>query len=102
MPHPHQLEFEKGSMLMDKRKFLALGASVAALTVAAGCTTTDSRMADPAARRSTINSGAQSTLSRLAATNPGSKELVQQAKGVLVFPNVLSGGFIVGAATACS
>lgn len=85
---------------MNKRKFLALAASAGAVTVlaTAGCTTTDTRSADPAAQRSSINAGAQSALSRLAATNPGSKELVQQAKGVLVFPNVISGGFLVGAA----
>jgi lipid-binding SYLF domain-containing protein len=85
---------------MSRRNFLAVGASTAALAVltVSGCTTTGSATADPATRRAAITSGADSALSRLYATNPGSKDLVARAKGVLVFPNVISGGFIVGAA----
>jgi lipid-binding SYLF domain-containing protein len=82
---------------MNKRKFLVLGASALALAVV-GCTTTGTGTADPAARRASVTSGAESALSRLYATNPGSKELASRARGVLVFPEVISGGFIVGAA----
>lgn len=38
----------------------------------------------------------QDTLQRLYASNPGSRELVSKARGVLVFPSVLSAGAGIG------
>jgi len=63
--------------------------------VIAGCTTTDSP-ADNEARRREIESGADGALSRLYGSSRGAKELSQRAEAILVFPRVVSGGFIVG------
>jgi lipid-binding SYLF domain-containing protein len=83
---------------MDKRTFLVTGASVAAVSLlATGCTTTGSGSGDPAARRTAIDSAVDRTLSNLYQQAGGSEELVKSARGVLVFPNVVSAGFIVGA-----
>jgi len=78
--------------------------AIAAMTVAAaglvfaGCTTTtDKSSASASTQRQEINSGADATLSKLYQTSPQAKELVQRAKGVLVFPSVISASFIVGA-----
>jgi lipid-binding SYLF domain-containing protein len=66
----------------------------------AGCTTTSpsssSSSAVNASKRDTINAGVDSTLSRLYTNVNGSRELVAKARGVLVFPSVISAGFWVG------
>lgn len=79
-----------------RRTGVALAMAVSALAFTA-CTTTlpDSR-ATPAEQRSTINEGADATLKRLYQTAPGSREYVERAQGVLVFPEAVSGGFIIG------
>jgi lipid-binding SYLF domain-containing protein len=85
--------------LMDKqrRDVLIAGAGLAVLTVAAaGCTTTSGASGDPAAQRQAIDSNADSALSRLYAQQPGTKELVASARGVLVFPTFVQAGFIFG------
>ena len=84
---------------MDKqrRNVVITGAGVALLgLVSSGCTTTSGTGGDPAARRQALDSGADSALSRLYAQQPGSKELVSSARGVLVFPSVVSAGFLIG------
>lgn len=84
---------------MDKRHFLAAGASMAALALCTtGCTTTSGGSGDPVARRQAIDANVDSALSRLYGAAAGSKELVSSAQGVLVFPNFVSAGFIVGGA----
>jgi lipid-binding SYLF domain-containing protein len=88
---------------MRRRQFILTG-SAALATVGlglAGCTTTSpSSSASPAAnagKRDTINAGVDSTLSRLYENVNGSRELVAKARGVLVFPSVISAGFWIGA-----
>jgi len=78
-------------------------AAVAAMTVAiaglvfSGCTTTsDKASASATEQRQEINSGANATLTKLYETSPDAKALVARAKGVLIFPSVLSASFIVG------
>jgi lipid-binding SYLF domain-containing protein len=84
---------------MDKRKFLAASSSIAALTVfTAACTTTTGGAADPAAQRREIDAAADAALSRLYEQARDSRDLVSRAQGVLIFPAVVSGGFIVGGA----
>jgi lipid-binding SYLF domain-containing protein len=86
---------------MDKKRrdVMIAGAGLAVLTVATGgCTTTSGASGDPAAQRKSLDAGADSALSRLYAQQPGSKELVNSARGVLVFPSVVSAGFIIGGA----
>ncbi|MBB3176807.1 YSC84-related protein [Variovorax sp. Sphag1AA] len=79
---------------MDKRSFLALGLS--GLFTAACSTTSSSTSGDPAAKRSSIDASVDSALSTLHAQVPGSRELTAKAKGVLVFPSVVSAGLGVG------
>ena len=82
---------------MNKRKFITSGVSLAALSIlGAGCTTTGGNAGDPAARRSAIDTAVDSALSRLYSEARGSQEIVGSARGVLVFPSVVSAGFIVG------
>jgi len=80
---------------MNIRMLLAAGIAVGLLS-SSGCTTTSGRSADPETRRQTIDAGVDQALSRLAREVPGSTELIAQAKGVLVFPSIVGGGFIVG------
>ncbi len=81
---------------MLRRRFF-LAAALLAATLAAGCTTTPLTPAGTEARKQEINAAVNATLDRLYAAAPGSRELVRKASGVLVFPNVLSAGLIVGA-----
>jgi lipid-binding SYLF domain-containing protein len=82
-----------------KRSFLLAGASLAALTALSACTTTGSGSGDPEAQRKALDAAADNALSRLYAQQPGSKELVGSARGVLVFPSFGSAGFLVGGGT---
>lgn len=86
---------------MDKqrRSFLIAGASLAAATLLSACTTTGSGGGDPAAQRQALDAAADSALTRLYAQQPGSKELVSSARGVLIFPSFGSAGFLVGGGT---
>jgi len=62
------------------------------------CTTTGPNdTGSPEAAHRAINRGYDETLSRLYQTAPSSRELVSKARGVLIFPSVLEGGFVVGA-----
>jgi lipid-binding SYLF domain-containing protein len=86
--------------MMNKRRFIASGASLAALSVlTAGCTTTGGAAGDPAAQRKAIDSAADSALTRLYREAGGSQELIASSRGMLVFPNLVSAGFIVGGAS---
>ncbi|KVM75739.1 YSC84-related protein [Burkholderia stagnalis] len=65
----------------------------------AGCTTTPDKSppaAASASKRESIDANVNATLSRLYSTVPGSRELVGKSRGVLVFPNVLQAGLIIG------
>ena len=76
---------------MDKRSFLACGLLA---VLATACSSTSS--GDPAAKRSSIDASVDSAMSRLHAQVPGSRELTGKARGVLVFPSVVSAGLGVG------
>ena len=49
-----------------------------------------------AASAAEIERSVNSAVKKLAAKNPWTKELAEKAKGVLVFPSVVKGGFMVG------
>jgi lipid-binding SYLF domain-containing protein len=49
-----------------------------------------------AASASEIDRNATAALRTLYASTPGAKDLAMQAKGILVFPNIVKAGFIVG------
>lgn len=72
-------------------KLLSLG-SVVAMCAGAGTMTPASARAASAAE---INSQARSALSSLYATNSQARELGKRAHGILVFPSITKGGFIV-------
>lgn len=62
------------------------------------CTTTVPRAEQSGVeRRDDINERADAALKRLYEVAPESRQLVSQAKGVLIFPRVLGAGFVVGA-----
>ncbi|MCU0923502.1 MAG: YSC84-related protein [Burkholderiaceae bacterium] len=85
---------------MNKRNLIVGGLSMAALAVlGTGCTTTGGASGDPAAQRQALNSQADNALTRLYREARDSEALVKQARGVLVFPNFVSAGFIVGGAS---
>jgi len=87
---------QKTPYVIGRQAVAAVAVAFVALTFTA-CTTTlpDSR-ATPTEQRAQINQGADATLNRLYQVAPGSRDLVQRAQGVLVFPEAVSGGFIVG------
>ncbi|MCL4649614.1 BPSL1445 family SYLF domain-containing lipoprotein [Burkholderia multivorans] len=83
------------------QKSLAMKAAAVMLgsLALAGCTTTPNKSdtaSTSASKRESIDASVNATLSRLYSTVPGSRDLVAKARGVLVFPNVLQAGFIVG------
>lgn len=78
---------------MKKRTFIASGF---AAVFAAACTTTSSGGGDSAAKRSSIDASVDSALSKLYEQVSGSREMTAKAKGVLVFPSVVSAGLGIG------
>lgn len=63
-----------------------------------GCTTTPpSGRTDIASTKASIDSQTDATLTRLYSQVPGARELGATAKGILVFPSVVGGSFVVGA-----
>ena len=77
---------------------LALTAAVVAGAVSmTACTTTKPETSSaPRADATTVNTRANAALERLYQTAPGSKQMVQNAKGVLILPSVIGGSFVVG------
>src|SRR3546814_12823978 len=81
-----------------RRAAVAAMALALAGMVVSGCTTTSPEASASATeQRQEINSGADAPLGKLYETSPQAKDLVARAKGVLVFPSVLSASVIVGA-----
>lgn len=77
-------------------KFLRLVFAIPVFLLAVSCSTTPNPTVasggDPA-----LDAQAQAALQRLIATTPEAAELRTRAKGVLVFPDIVKAGFIVGA-----
>jgi lipid-binding SYLF domain-containing protein len=67
------------------------------LVLASGCTTTGLGSGDSDTRRRAIDANVDNALAQLFGQVAGSEDLVGRAMGVLVFPSVLEGGFMVGA-----
>ena len=86
---------------MQKRHIMRFAATavVAGSLAMAGCTSTTNEpqtQATAASRRQVIDDRADATMSRLYETVPDSRELVDKARGVLVFPSVVQAGAGVG------
>ena len=76
-----------------------LAAATAAVLFTAGCATNDpiTEANASSASASKISRDSRAALQSLYAQNPGARALGRKAKGVLVFPSVVKGGFIFGA-----
>lgn len=86
---------------MQRQRFTLLVLSSALLLAGGtlmGCTTTapDGRTA-PASTHGAIDTQADATLERLYAQVPGARQIGATAKGILIFPAVVGGSFVVGA-----
>lgn len=92
---------------MQRRDFMLKTAASLAATglVLTGCSTSATSTATKGAgesttssarRRREIDTGADSTLTRLYSTGRGVRELVEKANGVLIFPSVIAAGLGVG------
>ena len=75
---------------------VAVAVTAGAMAMTACTTTKPETSSAPRADATTINPRAIAALERLYQTAPGSKEMVQRAKGVLIFPSVIGGSFVVG------
>lgn len=76
-----------------------MAATVAALIGSiSACSTTNptEKPASTTTQRKEISATVDSALAKLRAQEPTSAELLQRARGVLVFPRVVSAGFVVG------
>ncbi|TCT10186.1 BPSL1445 family SYLF domain-containing lipoprotein [Paralcaligenes ureilyticus] len=88
----------KQKLSISRSKGLAVVAVALASLAFAGCTTTAPKdQATASQQRTDINTSANATLSRLYKSTPDARGLVERAKGVLVFPTVLSAGFVIAA-----
>ncbi|MEX3931826.1 YSC84-related protein [Paraburkholderia phymatum] len=87
---------------MRRRRFLAMTTAAVATSglSLAGCTTTgpssDATPEANAGKRQSIDADVNATLTRLFNTIGGSRELADKARGILVFPSVISAGFWFG------
>lgn len=86
---------------MKKMNLRSIGLAVAlglGSIAMVGCTTTPkgAEASGPTARAA-MDRDVDATLSRLYSTVPGTREMVQRSAGVLVFPSVVGGSFVVGA-----
>lgn len=85
----------KSPMIRTVSLAVALGLGGLAMV---GCTTTTPQsQASPATSRAAMETAVNESLQRLYTTVPGSREMVAKAAGVLVFPAVVGGSFVVGA-----
>ena len=80
-----------------RRTTVAVTLGVASVMFAGCTTTTPADKATSAEKRQELNAAANATLTKLYEGSPQSRQLVERARGVLVFPDVLSASFIVGA-----
>ena len=82
---------------MTNRLIVLASAAALAIGSITGCSTT-SKPADatPAAKKQSIDAAVDAALAQLYAQDPAARELVAKARGTLVFPSVVSAGFVVG------
>lgn len=90
---------QRGPIASTERRRVALGLLVLASGGLAACTATGPTGTPSAtAERREIDAEVDAALSKLYETAPGSRELVQRASGVLVFPKVLRVSLGIGGA----
>jgi len=74
---------------MKRRQVLLIGGAA----LIAGCS---SPPANPDAKRREIDAGVDNALAQLYASSSSAHELASRARGILVFPSVVTAGFVVG------
>lgn len=79
---------------MFKQSLIAV--ALAAALGACSTTNPDNNVQNPAAERMAIDRSTDAAMTKLYAQVAGSREMVAKARGVLVFPNVVSAGLVVG------
>lgn len=75
---------------------VATAVALGGVAMVACTTTTENAQASNRSERASLEAQVNATLSRLYDTAPGSREMVARAKGVLVFPSVIGGSFVIG------
>lgn len=78
------------------KRSLFIGMLTAVLLALSGCQTPGGQ-SDNTPKAAQIDREVDTALSQLYATTPEARSLAARAKGILVFPGVVKGGFIVGA-----
>ena len=89
------------SLTLSRRAFIVTSAGAG--IVAAGCTTTGPESSTQAAspqvntsKRAEIDAAVNGAIADLNRQEPGSRQMMQQAKGMVVFPKVFKAGLVVG------
>jgi lipid-binding SYLF domain-containing protein len=82
---------------MQRRTLKTAAASTAvAFFLLAGCTTNTGPSTTAAGQQQSIDNGVDTTMATLYSSAPGSRELAAKARGILVFPRVLTAGLVIG------
>ncbi|MGH8470314.1 MAG: YSC84-related protein [Gammaproteobacteria bacterium] len=79
-----------------KTRLFIIGLLAIVIPALSGCQTTGSQPSNTSAAAQ-IDREVDVALTRLYDTVPSAKVLAEQAKGILVFPSIVKGGFVVGA-----
>lgn len=82
--------------MLKRKLLLAAGGAALLLGACSSTITSNSASGSPAAQRQSIDAAVNNAMSQLYAQVPDARNVVRQAKGVLVFPAVVSAGFVVG------
>ncbi len=93
------LHYKDFSMLSNTLRPIATAVAIAASSLSfVACTTThmDDR-ASATSQRASVDAQVDATVSKLYRTVPGAREMVANSRGMLVFPAVVGGSFVVGA-----
>ncbi len=80
---------------MNAKRLLFLSAMLSVLALCIGCFTTSQAIAADASRAE-LTQEARTALNRLYAETPEAKKLGEHAAGILVFPDILKAGLILG------
>jgi len=95
--HSGQLTTERNPDMYKTPRLIVASATLSLIAAMSACSTTSPNTpSDARAERQTIDAEVDGALSKLRTQTPSSEELLRRARGVLVFPKVVSAGFVVG------
>ncbi len=82
---------------MNTKLIALISAAALAIGGITGCSTTSKPPADtPAQKRQNLDATVDAALAQLYAQDPPSRELVAKSRAVLVFPSIVTAGFVIG------